>query len=94
MLQHAAIAPNASIRVWQQLALRGTLVFSHRLYQRSDRLPNVLGQVGPCGHNGGRGKRRPKANPERTPKTYYTKDSYRHAIRGQAKAREIMARIG
>ena len=46
----------APIHVWQQLALCGTLVFSHRLNQRDDRLPDVVGKVSPCRDDGGLGR--------------------------------------
>ena len=34
-------------------SLIGTIALNRRLYQRDDRLPNVLGKVGPRGHDGG-----------------------------------------
>ena len=79
-----AVGPDAqrpSIHVWHVLSSPGTITLNGGLDQHDDRLADRLRKGGPCGHDGGQGKRRPKANPKRAPKEFYTKDSYRYAIR-------------
>ena len=43
VLQLGPNAQNRSMHVWHELTLRGTLVSSHRLDHREDRLSDVFG---------------------------------------------------